>query len=117
MKLSKEVRSSSVRSGKQVLNTLIHMLENKKDDFLSKYCEEIERNQSPCTYPVVLGLCGAHLRIPIESLINMLLYSFSSSVVSSAIRLGLIQHLDAQKILKLLADQNYSSNFLKLARL
>ena len=30
----------------------------------------------------------------------MMLYSFSSSVVSSAIRLGVIQHLDAQKILK-----------------
>ena len=45
-----------------------------------------------------------YLDIPIQSLINMLLYSFSSSVVSSAIRLGLIQHLDAQKILMLLAE-------------
>ena len=33
-----------------------------------------------------------------------MLYSFSASVVSAAIRLGIIQHLDAQKILGNLAE-------------
>ena len=43
---------------------------------------------------------------------KILLYSFSSSVVSAAIRLGIIQHLDAQKILGLLAEpvNNFVSN-------
>ena len=35
---------------------------------------------------------------------RILLYSFSSSVVSAAIRLGVIQHLDAQKTLMSLAE-------------
>jgi len=35
---------------------------------------------------------------------KILLYSFCSSIVSAAIRLGIIQHLDAQKILGSLAE-------------
>ncbi|HSB50265.1 MAG TPA: urease accessory UreF family protein [Nitrosopumilaceae archaeon] len=105
MKFAKEVRNSSTRSGKQLLNSLIHMIDNQGDRiFLYEFNEKIKSKETPGTYPITLAICAICLDIPIESVTRMLLYSFSSSVVSAAIRLGLIQHLDAQKILKLLAQ-------------
>ena len=105
MKFPKEIRNSSTRSGKQVLNSIIHMMENHDNsDFLYKFNKKIESKETPGTYPVTLAVGAVCLDIPLESITRMLLYSFSSSIVSAAIRLGLIQHLDAQKILKLLAE-------------
>ena len=106
MKLAKEVRNSLVRSGKQVFNCLLHMTheENSKNNFVKQFKIKIELNDTPCTYPVALGITGGCLDISLSNTMKILLYSFSSSVVSAAIRLGIIQHLDAQKILKLLAE-------------
>ncbi len=105
MKLSKEIRNSSVRSGKQVFNCLKHMIEDteNKNRFIKQINKKIESNEMPCTYPVALAISAVCLEIPIQSVMRILLYSFSSSVVSAAIRLGIVQHLDAQKILLLLA--------------
>lgn len=117
MKLTKDLRNSLVRSGKQVFNCLRHMINenNGKNYFLNQFKEKIENNQTPCTYPVALGIYAQLLEIPISSAMKIMLYSFSSSVVSAAIRLGIIQHLDAQKILGLLADQvnNFVSSKIK----
>jgi urease accessory protein len=103
MKLPKEIRNSSIRSGKQVLNSIIHM-ENNNSSFLDEFNKKIKSNETPGTYPAILALGAVCFDIPLESITRMLLYSFSSSVVSAAIRLGLIQHLDAQKILNQLAE-------------
>lgn len=103
MKLTKDVRNSLVRSGKQVLNCLMHM-NNDNNHFLKEFKNKIETNATPCTYPVALGIYAQCLDISLTSAMKILLYSFSSSVVSAAIRLGIIQHLDAQKILALLAE-------------
>jgi len=104
MKLAKEVRNSSVRSGKQVFHCLKHMIGENKNKFLKQFDSKIESKETPCTYPVALGITAVCLEIPIQSVMRIFLYSFSSSVVSAAIRLGVIQHLDAQKILMLLAE-------------
>jgi urease accessory protein len=103
MKLAKEVRNSSVRSGKQVFHCLKHMIGENKNKFLKQFDSKIESKETPCTYPVALGITAVCLELPIQSIMRIFLYSFSSSVVSAAIRLGVIQHLDAQKILLLLA--------------
>ena len=104
MKLVKENRNSSVRSGKQVFHCLKHMIENNENEFIKKFEKKIELKETPCTYPVALGITAVCLELPIQSVMRILLYSFCSSVVSAAIRLGVIQHLDAQKILKSLAE-------------
>ena len=111
MKLTKDVRNSLVRSGKQVFNCLMHM-DNNENVFLKQFKNKIEINETPCTYPVALGIYAQCLDISITSAMKILLYSFSSSVVSAAIRLGIIQHLDAQKILGSLAEpvNNFISN-------
>ena len=104
MKLTKDIRNSLVRSGKQVFNCLIHVNNNKNNHFLEQFKIKIEANETPCTYPVALGIYAQCLDISLESAMKILLYSFSSSVTSAAIRLGIIQHLDAQKILGSLAE-------------
>ena len=103
MKLPKEIRNSTTRSGKQVLNSIIHMV-GSNSGFLDEYNKKIKSNETPGTYPVILAIGAVCFNIPLESITRMLLYSFSSSVVSAGIRLGLIQHLDAQKILNQLAE-------------
>ena len=103
MKLPKEIRNSTTRSGKQVLNSIIHMT-NSDSSFLQKFNKKIKSNETPGTYPIILAMGAVCFNIPRKSITRMLLYSFSSSVVSAAIRLGLIQHLDAQKILNNLAE-------------
>ena len=81
------------------------MTENHDNsDFLYQFNKKIESKETPGTYPVILAISAFCLGIPLESILRMLLYSYSSSIVSAAIRLGLIQHLDAQKILKLVAE-------------
>lgn len=111
MKLTKDVRNSLVRSGKQVFNCLMYMV-NNENIFLKQFKNKIETNETPCTYPVALGIYAQCLDISLTSAMKILLYSFSSSIVSAAIRLGIIQHLDAQKILGLLAEpvNNFVSN-------
>ncbi|MFB5630421.1 MAG: urease accessory protein UreF [Nitrosopumilaceae archaeon] len=107
MKLTKDTRNSLVRSGKQVFNCLMHVINesNTKINFLKQFKNKIESYETPCTYPVALAIYAQYLDISLASSMRILLYSFSSSVVSAAIRLGIIQHLDAQKILDLLSEQ------------
>ncbi len=106
MKLTKDIRNSLVRSGKQVFNCLMYMINdsNHKNQFLKQFKSKIEKNETPCTYPVAMGIYSQCLDISLQSAMKLLLYSFCSSVISAAIRLGIIQHLDGQKILGLLAE-------------
>jgi len=106
MKLTKDIRNSLVRSGKQVFNCLMYMNNdnNHKNHFLKQFKIKIEKNETPCTYPVAIGIYSQCLDISLQSAMKILLYSFCSSVISASIRLGIIQHLDAQKILGLLAE-------------
>lgn len=106
LKLTKDVRNSLVRSGKQVFNCLMHVVNdtNHKNHLLKQFQSKIEKNETPCTYPVAIGIYSQCLGISLPSAMKILLYSFCSSIVSAAIRLGIIQHLDAQKILGLLAE-------------
>ncbi len=106
MRLIAEVRSSSVRSGSQILNCVIQMSHDKEGNMIAKrFQKKISLNQTAGTYPVCLGITCALLEIPQESGIRMLLYSFSQSIVAAAIRLGIIEHISGQKILTSLSDK------------
>ena len=69
MKLTKDIRNSLVRSGKQVFNCLMHMIEddNPKMHFLEQFKSKIETNETPCTYPVALGIYAQCLDISLAS--------------------------------------------------
>lgn len=104
MKLVHEVRTASTRSGKQILQTILRI----KDDALArKFLKRVRKGESAGSYPACLAI-GAHsLQIPASSGVRMMLYSYCAGSVGSAIRLGLISHIDGQKILaKLALDVN-----------
>lgn len=115
MRLIKEVRNTSVRSGSQILNCVIQMTSDEKETKIAKeFHAKIKSNETAGTYPVCLGIAATLLGIPSESGIRMMLYSFSQSVIAAAIRLGVIDHISSQKILVKLSDKiNVISNSLK----
>ncbi len=106
MRLIKEARNTSVRSGSQILNCVIQMTLDKKETKIAKEFQmKIKSNETVGTYPVCLGIAMTLLRIPSESGIRMMLYSFSQSVIAAAIKLGIIDHISGQKILTKLSDK------------
>lgn len=105
MKLVKEIRNASVRSGQQMLNCIMYMLSpNNKNKLVRKFQNKIESKQAVGTYPVCLGIAAHCLQISRQSAVRMMLYSYSISVIGAALRLGIIQHLNSQWILMQLAE-------------
>lgn len=113
MKMIREARNTSVRSGSQVLNCIIQMTSDaKKNKTAKEFQMKIKSKETMGTYPVCLGIATELLGIPKKSGIRIMLYTFSQSVVAAAIRLGIIEHITGQKILMLLSNKinNISEN-------
>ena len=100
MKLVREVRTASARSGRQLLNTLVHMT---NDNFAKKFYVKVMAKESAGTYPACLAVATCALHIPEKSALRMMLYSYCVSIVGSAVRLGVISHIEGQSILTQLA--------------
>jgi urease accessory protein len=112
MKLVKEVRTASARSGRQLLNCVVNMTDNR---FAKKFHKRVEAKESAGTYPACLAVAASSLCIPEKSALRMMLYSYCVSIVGSAVRLGIISHIEGQSILTQLAgDVNVNST--KVAR-
>jgi urease accessory protein len=104
MKLVREVRTASARSGRQLLSCLVNMTD---DRFAKKFYSRVEAKESAGTYPACLAVAASALNIPEKSALRMMLYSYCVSVVGSAVRLGVITHIEGQVILtKLARDVN-----------
>ncbi|MFI5449472.1 MAG: urease accessory protein UreF [Candidatus Bathyarchaeia archaeon] len=97
MKLVEEMRSASTRSGIQLLRCLSSFI--KGNQLLEKYLQSIELGQASGVYPVAFAVACNILRIPKEKSCTMMLYSFSVSIIGAALRLGLIDHFDGQRLL------------------
>lgn len=100
MKLVREVRIASSRSGRQLLSTLVQMANDK---FARKFYAKVEAKESAGTYPACLAVAACALHIPEKSALRMMLYSYCVSIVGSAVRLGVISHIEGQSILTQLA--------------
>ncbi len=96
LKLIKEVRTASTRSGRQLLNCLVHMT---NDRFAKKIYAQVKTKISAGTYPACLAVAANALGVPEKSAIRMMLYSYSVSVIGAAVRLGIISHIEGQSIL------------------
>ncbi|MDA0756920.1 MAG: urease accessory protein [Crenarchaeota archaeon] len=96
IKLIQESRTASCRAGSQMLKciTAIH-----SDNFLQSYSEKISKKESPGMHPVVIGVCSFVMGIKKEQATQMMMYGFCVSVTGAALRLGIIDHIQSQKIL------------------
>jgi urease accessory protein len=99
-KMVSEVRVASTRSGRQLLNSIIHIAPAR---FAKRFRKEIDSGASAGTQPACLAVAADSFGIPRKSALRMMLYSYSAGMVGAALRLGIIQHIDGQKILSQLA--------------
>ena len=96
MKLIQESRAASCRAGSQMLKCITMISSN---DFLKLYSEKISKNESPGTHPVVAGVCSFVMGVKKEQARQMMMYGFCVSTTGAALRLGIIDHIQSQKIL------------------
>jgi urease accessory protein len=100
MKLVKEVRTASTRSGRQLLNCVVNIT---SDSFAKRFYAKVEARDSDGTYPACLAVAANALAIPEKSTLRMMVYSYCVSIVGSAVRLGIITHIEGQNVLTRLA--------------
>ena len=96
MKLVQEIRDASVRSGTQLVRCIRSFSDN---EILTQYEDAIRGGRAYGSYPVALALGANALSIPKRKAALMMLYSFSVSIVGAALRLGMLQHFDGQKVI------------------
>ena len=96
MKLIQESRAASCRAGSQMIKCISAIFSN---DLLKTYSEKISKNESSGTHPVVLGVCSFVMGVKKEQTKQMMMYGFCVSVTGAALRLGIIDHIQSQKIL------------------
>jgi urease accessory protein len=96
VKLAREARESSLRTGRQLLKTAGQVFGG---DLLPAYAARVERGEAPGNHAVALGLTMATLGIAREQAVAGELYSFAASAVGSAVRLAAIDHRFAQAVL------------------
>ncbi|AIF84924.1 urease accessory protein UreF [Candidatus Nitrososphaera evergladensis SR1] len=97
MKLVQEIRNASARSGTQMLRcTNFFVTENT---VLNEYAAAIKSGHAFGPYPVALAVACNALSIPKRKAGLAMLYSFSVGMVGAALRLGMFQHFEGQKII------------------
>ena len=96
MKLIQESRAASCRAGSQMIKCITSI---SSDIFLKSYSEKISKNESPGTHSVVAGVCSFVLGVKKEQARQMMMYGFCVSVTGAALRLGMIDHIQSQKVL------------------
>ena len=96
VKLPREAREASTRTGRAVLATASAVIDRVA---LRDYAELVKQGRSPGNHAVVIGLLTARLGVPrLEAVVGEL-YAFSSGWVAAAVRLGVADHRTAQGLL------------------
>ena len=96
VKLVEEVRNASARSGANLVRCVAAF---SNDRMLAEYAKAVSDKRAAGMYPVALGVACAALEIPKHEAGVMFLYSFCVGMAGAALRLGIIDHVAAQKIL------------------
>ena len=96
VKLPREVREASARTGRAVLATASAAIGGNA---LHDYAERVGAGHSPGNHAVVVGVLSALLGVPrLEAVVGEL-YAFASSWGAAAVRLGVVDHRGAQALL------------------
>jgi urease accessory protein len=97
MKLVKEIRDVSVRSGTQLLKCIDSIVSDNKT--LKDYQNAIKNKQASGIYPVALAVACAAFGIPKSKAGLILVYAFTVSIIGAAMRLGMLDHFEGQKLI------------------
>lgn len=97
VKVVREVRDASMRTGRALLATATAAFEPTA---LRDYAGRIDEGLSHGNHAVVLGLVSASLGVSRLDAVAGELYAFSAGWAAAAVRLGLIDHRAAQRLLQ-----------------
>ncbi len=96
IKLAREQREASMRSGRQLIKCVLSL---GHDRLIIQYHDMITESKTPGAYPVALAIAAQLFGISKQNTGLMLFYGFGTSMVGAALRLGIIQHIESQKII------------------
>ena len=96
MKSVREGRVASARSGTQLVRCVAGFVD---DIVLETYLNDILHKRASGMYPVAFGICCHSMGIPQREAVTSLLYGFVAGSVGAAMRLGILQHFEGQKII------------------
>lgn len=96
VKLAREAREASMRTGPALLAAATAAFGATA---LGDYAAWVENGSSPGNHAVVLGVLSARLDVPRLNAVAGELFAFSAGWASAAVRLGLIDHCAAQRLL------------------
>ncbi|EBK6854266.1 urease accessory protein UreF [Escherichia coli B12:H4] len=95
-KLNEESRLMSTRMGKKLAEMSAHVIEHP---LISWWLEQIKKGETAGTYPVTQALVMAVQGIAERNVIVMHQYGIAMTILSAAMRLMRVTHLDTQRIL------------------
>ncbi|MFC3690234.1 urease accessory protein UreF [Aquipuribacter hungaricus] len=96
VKLAREARQSSARTGRQLLTTAAAAFDSPA---VTGYCAEVRAGTHPGNAAVALGLVSAVLGVPLAHAVAGELYTFASGWLAAAVRLSVTDHRVAQLVL------------------
>jgi urease accessory protein len=97
VKLVGEVRGASIRTGRALLDTATTAFETTPA--VAAYAAALAERRTPGNHAVVLGVLSASLQVARLDAVAAELFAFSAGWVGAAVRLGLLDHRSAQRLL------------------
>lgn len=97
MRAARESRDAAVRSGTQLAKCVASFLDG--DPALESYLADIYNRAASGVYPVSFGVCCNAVGMPRGMVAPMLLYGFVAGSVGAALRLGMVDHYEAQGVI------------------
>ncbi|MCR2799902.1 urease accessory UreF family protein [Microbacterium sp. zg-Y818] len=100
-KLNAELRTSSVRSGRQLADITAEIFEGTPGaDDIAAWAARVKQRRTPGCQPVVTAVCYAAERVPIAAAVAADLFAFAASYAFAALRLRLADHRSAQVMIR-----------------
>ena len=93
----REARDASARSGTQMITCITEILD---DETALRYTAQIRGGGASGSYPVSFGVCCRAMGVSEYGTALALAYGFVAGSVGAALRLGIIQHVEAQHAIR-----------------
>lgn len=104
-KLNEEFRAMTVRTGKKLIELADKVINTSRNaELLSQWRAKVVSGEADGTYPVCLAIIFAVLDIPEEGCFMVHQYGVAMAILSAALRMVKVDHVDTQTILFQLND-------------
>lgn len=97
VKLAREPRQASMRLGRQLLATARDVF---ADEVAAAYLARVKAEDLPGNQAVAMGMLRAALGVPIWEAVAGELYTFATGCAGAALRMTMIDHRQAQRVLQ-----------------